>query len=371
MDIEPSRGFGEFGFLPTLRVSVTERSRNRHKWAKLPCPISRNRLPQGAANDANILPHALAYAMQCLVCGTHMRLEQVARDDSGLVLGFEHHTFVCSACGDTEQRYVFAKREGQSRTGPAPQVSPFSVFEIQSTSALDIVRHVVAKLSGIFHAMKGRLALGFGNAKPVSVPPTAHKSAAPIEPVPAPPIEPASAPPIEPVSAPPIEPVSVIPIEPVSAIPVEPVSVISAEPVSEIPVEIVPAPEPPPPSISYAEAALVPTASSSPVSSESEKDLDECEALLRHAIEMVRGPTQSPETATVAETTSATPAELGSSAPVERSRPEVVVQIHHDSQKDKYFAKDTSSGLSVLGHQDSARLRAMCDRMGWQVIDGQ
>ena len=207
----------------------------------------------------------------------------------------------------------------------------FPYSRIQSTAALGIVRHVFAKLSGTFHAMKGRLVLGHGNAIRVSVPTTGHKSA----------------PPIEPVSAPPIEPVSVIPVE------------------------IVPAPEPPPPSISYAEAALVPTASSSPVSSETEKGLDECEALLRHAIEMVRGPTQSPQTAPVAETTAATPAELDSSAPVERSRPEVVVQIHHDSQKAKYVAKDTKSGLSVLGHQDSARLRAMCDRMGWQVVDGE
>ena len=47
-----------------------------------------------------------------------------------------------------------------------------------------------------------------------------------------------------------------------------------------------------------------------------------------------------------------------------------VVEICHDPHEAIYFAKDTKSGLSVLRHQDSARLRAMCDRIGWQVIEG-
>jgi hypothetical protein len=271
--------------------------------------------------------------MRCLVCGAEMRLEQVARDDSMSVPGFEHHTFMCSACGDTEQRYVFTRHEGQSRTGPAPHISPSSIFEIPSAAAVGIVRRVVAKLRSISHAMKGRLVFGHGNATPVSVVPTTGQSIPTTGHKSAPPIAPASA----------------------------------------TPVEVASVPEPPPASISHAEAALVPTASSSPVSSESDKDLDECEALLRRAIEMVRGPTQSSQTApSVAEATSETPAENVSSAPAETSLAwQVVVQIHHDSEKAKYVAKDTKSGLSVLGHQDSARLRAMCDRMGWQVVDGQ
>jgi hypothetical protein len=262
-----------------------------------------------------------------------MRLEQVARDDSMSVPGFEHRTFMCSACGDTEQRYLFTRHEGQSRPGPAPHISPSSIFENSSAAAVGLVRRVFAKLRSISHAMKGRLVFGHGHAERVSAPTTGHESAPPIELVSAPPIEPASA----------------------------------------TPVEVVSVPEPPPASIHHAEAALVPTASSSPVSSETDMDLDECEALLRRAIEMVRSPTQSSQTATsVAEATSETPAEDVSSAPAETPLAwQVVVQIHHDSEKAKYVAKDTKSGLSVLGHQDSARLRAMCDRMGWQVVDGQ
>jgi hypothetical protein len=45
------------------------------------------------------------------------------------------------------------------------------------------------------------------------------------------------------------------------------------------------------------------------------------------------------------------------------------VRIHHDPQKAKYVAQDITSGLRILRHEDSARLRAMCDRMGWQVIE--
>ncbi len=47
-----------------------------------------------------------------------------------------------------------------------------------------------------------------------------------------------------------------------------------------------------------------------------------------------------------------------------------VVQIQRDPDEPSYVAKDTKSGLSVLRHQDSGCLRAMCDRIGWQVVDG-
>jgi hypothetical protein len=55
--------------------------------------------------------------------------------------------------------------------------------------------------------------------------------------------------------------------------------------------------------------------------------------------------------------------------PAERKSPVIVVQIHHDAQKAKYVAKDIKSGLGVLRHEDSARLREMCDRLGWQIVD--
>ena len=57
------------------------------------------------------------------------------------------------------------------------------------------------------------------------------------------------------------------------------------------------------------------------------------------------------------------------SIPAERKPPVIVVQIHHDAQKAKYVAKDIKSGLGVLRHEDRARLREMCDRLGWQIVD--
>jgi hypothetical protein len=90
----------------------------------------------------------------------------------------------------------------------------------------------------------------------------------------------------------------------------------------------------------------------------SEDDLDECEILLRRAIEMVRGSTRWSQP-----TRSLTDRMPG------RSLSSRVVQIHHDRGDATYVAADAKSGLCVLRHRDRARLRAMCDRIGWQVVE--
>jgi hypothetical protein len=86
---------------------------------------------------------------------------------------------------------------------------------------------------------------------------------------------------------------------------------------------------------------------------EADNDLQECETLLKRAIEMIRGETRRSPSRGLSE-----------------SKPTRVVQIHHDLDDATYVAIDALSGLSVLRHQDSARLRAMCDRIGWQVVGG-
>ena len=45
------------------------------------------------------------------------------------------------------------------------------------------------------------------------------------------------------------------------------------------------------------------------------------------------------------------------------------VQIGHDADKATYAARDIKSGLVVMRHQDSARLRVLCDWIGWYVVD--
>ena len=94
---------------------------------------------------------------------------------------------------------------------------------------------------------------------------------------------------------------------------------------------------------------------------------DDAESLgsLQRAIEMVRGATRGGRTHT--DSGIAPPADMAA----KRSPPGRVVEICHDpSFEAAYAAKDATSGLVVIRHQDSARLRAMCDRMGWQVVDG-
>ena len=101
--------------------------------------------------------------------------------------------------------------------------------------------------------------------------------------------------------------------------------------------------------------------------------VDEGEEMLRRAIAMVRSPlrgAQPIQGLTDRPRKPAAPAALA--GPMRATKPGSVrvVQIRHDPSFDAaYAAKDTNTGLVVLRHQDSARLRSMCDRLGWQVIE--
>jgi len=56
-----------------------------------------------------------------MACGAEMALMNVVQDDTMAVPGFEHHTYMCSGCGDVEQRLVFAK---PGEPLPSPAASP-------------------------------------------------------------------------------------------------------------------------------------------------------------------------------------------------------------------------------------------------------
>jgi hypothetical protein len=225
------------------------------------------------------------------------------------VPGYEHRTFMCSACGDIERRLVFARDIGQGHTEPVPvhTTLPFSsapTDQQERIASAGILRRVFAKLRG----------------KPVSVRPPSPRSLRPAEPVPA-------------------------------------RSSGLADEGRGTPAE-------------FASSASVSSVLPTSVWSEPDKNLDECEALLRRAREMVRGPSRSSQRTSVPKARSKTPAKLVSSMRAERPpASRIVVQIHHDPQKARYVARDATSGLRILRHQDGARLRAMCDRMGWQVIE--
>ena len=114
---------------------------------------------------------------------------------------------------------------------------------------------------------------------------------------------------------------------------------------------------------------------------ETDGDLDECEVLLGRAIEMVRGPAhRTPPRTGIADRWPGARGDLAAPMRAKASGAKGsgtkgpgtsrMVRIHHDPQEAAYIARDIGSGLSVLRHQDGARLRAMCERIGWQVADG-
>jgi hypothetical protein len=283
----------------------------------------------------------------------------VVRDDTMPVPGYEHHTFMCSACSDIERRLVFTRSRGPShaeeplalQTPPAPPTSPAPAGQKERITAASMLRRVFATLSGVWHE-------GEGSSRSW---------------------EPMSAHPPPPTSTPPAEPVAVLTTAPAS------VPSKASNDLNEIealvgrasgagpdPTRITETDEGRGTSSEVARSASVSSVPHTSVSAEQrDKELDECEVLLLRAIEMVREPTRSSQiTKSVTEARSEIPCDLASSMQAERPpASRVVVQIHHDLEKAKYIAKDTKSGLSILRHQDSARLRAMCDRMGWQVIE--
>jgi hypothetical protein len=53
------------------------------------------------------------------MCYAEMTLVTVTPDDTMPVAGFEHHTFMCSGCGDIEHRLTFTKPTRDRSSGPA------------------------------------------------------------------------------------------------------------------------------------------------------------------------------------------------------------------------------------------------------------
>jgi hypothetical protein len=78
---------------------------------------------------------------------------------------------------------------------------------------------------------------------------------------------------------------------------------------------------------------------------EANQDLDESEALLKRAMEIVRAPT--------------------------RSSRRVIRIEYNPAGETAYVAKDTETGHVLLRHNDRARLQVMCEQFQWQVVDGE
>jgi hypothetical protein len=259
--------------------------------------------------------------MRCLACGAEMRLMQVARDETMMVSGYEHHALQCPACGEVERRMVFNSGEPSRAAEPAA---------------------------------------------PSAIP--APAAAPPAEPVSRPTAPPAATAPAVERASPPTVPTAPAAPTAAAALP-KPMPSPTAPPASASP-----AVKPEWPSIeTMAQLAKSPSPATAPLKSIVAEDdgEDGGQAMLQRAIEMVRSSTRRAQPAKSQPTSQpATPAKLARPMRMKKPVTDRVVEICHDPHEAIYFAKDTKSGLSVLRHQDSARLRAMCDRIGWQVIEG-
>jgi lipopolysaccharide/colanic/teichoic acid biosynthesis glycosyltransferase len=86
--------------------------------------------------------------MRCTACGAELILTNVVPDDTGTVRGFEHHTFICSACHVTERRVIFTRHGGDDDTQAVPL---HAAFDCACRSLHDIgqlnnaVKEVIAK----------------------------------------------------------------------------------------------------------------------------------------------------------------------------------------------------------------------------------
>jgi hypothetical protein len=150
-----------------------------------------------------------------------------------------------------------------------------------------------------------------------------------------------------------------------------------------------------------AEPARLSATAHTSVPVEADNDVDEVEALLRRAIEMVRSPKGTPrplgDAATVppasgsamhvvsngiiqtshhprqkaahtAPDREAGPTDLSDSG-VKRAPTSRMVQIQYDPDKTVYVARNSDSGLIVMRHQNSEHLRDVCEWIGWRVAD--
>jgi hypothetical protein len=79
-----------------------------------------------------------------------MNLVSTIEDDTMPVAGFEHHTFMCLACGDVEQRLVF-RPVGQNEAQPehaAPPISPAEPAQDEREDTAGFLKRVATMLRG-------------------------------------------------------------------------------------------------------------------------------------------------------------------------------------------------------------------------------
>jgi hypothetical protein len=89
----------------------------------------------------------------CAACGGELILTSVVPDDTVVVRGVEHHTFICSACDVTEHRVAFIKGGRETDSPPMPmqaaqRIKRASTEQDEGVAAPGLLSRVVSLLRG-------------------------------------------------------------------------------------------------------------------------------------------------------------------------------------------------------------------------------
>ena len=70
--------------------------------------------------------------MHCRACDAELILTNVVPDKTVSVSGFEHHTFICSACHRTVRRVAFTKHGREEEPKPPPDLFGYVMARVRA-----------------------------------------------------------------------------------------------------------------------------------------------------------------------------------------------------------------------------------------------
>src|SRR5262249_22436607 len=354
--------------------------------------------------------------MRCLVCGAEMSLEQVIGQDCPP--GFERRTFVCSACGDTEQRLapvqqsepstpaavvtaasvapLCSEKEVHSALPPPPAPSCLEKNEVSAPQG--VIKRIFGNLSGLYRKAGDRPSVVRDQTAQPTMP-----TASPRE------VEtPNSGPkPVLTCIAPPTLPAAehINEIDECQDLLTRAIELVrtplhsnlemaAASPTKSSTQEEVTSPRVTARLYEEKSASLAPAVTSSNNLSQLDLeapalgiDVSETDSLAPpRSDRSTKLPEQGVEATCLSHgngevqwaastlKTNMPAKDIPGRTPIRSVLPErrlaslIVVEIQYDPNRDRYIAKDINSGLSILRIADRQRLRQMCDRMGWQIV---
>jgi hypothetical protein len=90
--------------------------------------------------------------LRCSACEADLILTSVVPDETVRMRGFEHHTYVCSACHMTERRVIYTKHGREDESVPLPRAAGPVVRRLSApqehAAAQGLLGRVVARLRG-------------------------------------------------------------------------------------------------------------------------------------------------------------------------------------------------------------------------------